>query len=49
MSLVLSLLKELIARPSITPKDEGCQEILIERLKKFNFHIEKMKFAPIHK
>ena len=32
MSAVIELAKELIARPSVTPEDHGCQEHLLEQL-----------------
>lgn len=41
---VLSLAKALISRPSITPSDEGCQEIIIERLCALGFTIERLVF-----
>ncbi|EOD80253.1 N-succinyl-L,L-diaminopimelate desuccinylase [Grimontia indica] len=43
-SAVLSLAKELIGRPSVTPEDEGCQELMIERLETLGFKIERMVF-----
>lgn len=47
MSLTLDLLKELIACPSITPRDEGCQALIAERLKKIGFTIEPMPFGDV--
>jgi len=47
MSKTLELAKALIARRSLTPDDAGCQEILIERLEKLGFHIEKMRFGNV--
>ncbi|WP_299007792.1 succinyl-diaminopimelate desuccinylase [uncultured Shewanella sp.] len=41
---VLALAKELIARPSVTPLDEGCQQLMGDRLKACNFNIESMVF-----
>lgn len=43
-SAVLSLAKGLIARPSVTPEDAGCQALLIARLEKLGFMIEPMVF-----
>lgn len=43
-SPTLALAKDLIRRPSVTPKDEGCQEVMIERLKALGFNIEVMVF-----
>ncbi len=41
---VLSLAKALISRPSVTPSDEGCQDIIIERLSALGFTIEPLVF-----
>lgn len=43
----LELAKALISRRSLTPDDAGCQEILIERLEKLGFSIEKMRFGGV--
>ncbi|NKF50569.1 succinyl-diaminopimelate desuccinylase [Shewanella sp. WXL01] len=43
-SAVLALAKDLISRESITPLDEGCQELMAERLKALGFEIESMVF-----
>ena len=43
-SAVLSLLKDLVSRPSITPEDAGCQPLLISRLEKLGFVCEVMIF-----
>ena len=42
MSKTLELAKELIARCSLTPDDEGCQDILIEHLRHAGFRLEKI-------
>ena len=47
MSATLDLAKQLIARRSLTPDDAGCQEILIERLHKLGFTVEKMRFGNV--
>jgi len=47
MSDTLSLAKALIARRSLTPDDAGCQDILIERLEKLGFKIERMRFGNV--
>ena len=41
---VISLAQDLIRRPSISPNDEGCQQIIAERLEKLGFQIEWMPF-----
>ena len=43
----LELAKALIARRSLTPDDAGCQDILIERLEKLGFKIERMRFGDV--
>lgn len=40
----LALTRELIARPSITPDDAGCQELIGQRLAALGFHLEVMVF-----
>jgi succinyl-diaminopimelate desuccinylase len=43
----LKLASDLIARPSITPDDAGCQAILIERLSAIGFECESMVFGDV--
>jgi succinyl-diaminopimelate desuccinylase len=45
MSATLELLKDLIARASVTPKDEGCQDVLAARLAPLGFREERLNFA----
>jgi len=47
MSETLELAKALISRRSLTPDDAGCQDILIERLQKLGFKIERMRFGNV--
>ncbi len=47
MTATLELACELIARRSLTPDDAGCQEILIEKLEKLGFVIERMRFGNV--
>lgn len=47
MSEALELTKTLISRPSISPADGGCQEILADRLSTRGFHIERLQFGPV--
>ncbi len=42
---VLDLAQQLIRRPSLSPDDAGCQEIMAARLKAIGFHIEAMNFG----
>lgn len=41
----LDLAKQLIARPSVTPDDQNCQQLLAERLHKIGFTVEEMNFG----
>ncbi|MCW5600100.1 succinyl-diaminopimelate desuccinylase [Nitrosomonas sp.] len=43
----LALAQTLIARRSITPVDDGCQAILIDRLKRIGFSIESMRHGEV--
>lgn len=43
----LALAEELLSKVSITPDDAGCQDILIDRLKKLNFNIHPMPFGDV--
>ena len=40
MSRVLELTRELVARPSVTPDDAGCQRLISERLLPLGFNVE---------
>lgn len=44
-SPTLDLACELIARPSVTPQDEGCLTLIAERLAPLGFVCERMDFA----
>jgi succinyl-diaminopimelate desuccinylase len=46
-SQTLNLTRELIARPSVTPEDAGCQQIVVERLAGAGFHAEKLRFGEV--
>jgi succinyl-diaminopimelate desuccinylase len=46
MSLTLQLAEQLIARPSITPEDAGCLELLGQRLAPLGFQGERMDSGP---
>jgi len=45
MSKTLELAKDLISRPSVTPEDEGCQELMMERLGALNFELEPLNIG----
>ncbi len=44
----LRLLEALIARPSVTPADAGCQALVIARLAPLGFVCETLAFGPDH-
>ena len=44
---IIELLQELIQRPSITPYDAGCQQLISERLKNLSFHCETLRFGEV--
>lgn len=47
LSPTLELACALIERPSVTPLDEGCQGLMIERLSACGFDIEPMRIAEV--
>ncbi|WP_024869759.1 succinyl-diaminopimelate desuccinylase [Pseudoxanthomonas suwonensis] len=47
MSEVLDLARELIARPSVTPDDAGCQALLAERLQRAGFACEPLRYGEV--
>ncbi|MGY8872077.1 MAG: succinyl-diaminopimelate desuccinylase [Pseudomonadales bacterium] len=47
LSPTVELTKELISRPSVTPEDAGCQELLIEKLEALGFVIERLPFEDV--
>lgn len=42
---VIDLAQQLIKRPSLSPNDAGCQEIMIQRLEAIGFTVEPMNFG----
>jgi succinyl-diaminopimelate desuccinylase len=47
MSQTLELTRNLMARRSVTPADEGCQEIMRARLAAAGFEIETLRFGNV--
>lgn len=45
MTATLDLTKDLISRPSVTPDDFGCQQLLADRLAAIGFTIEHLRFG----
>ena len=46
-SATIELAKQLISRRSVTPADDGCQALMIERLEALGFHIERLQFEEV--
>ena len=47
MSDILQLACDLIARPSVTPEDAGCQRLIAERLARAGFHCEHLHLGEV--
>jgi succinyl-diaminopimelate desuccinylase len=47
MDRTLELAKQLIERPSVTPNDAGCLELLAERLRPLGFEIHRLRFDNV--
>jgi succinyl-diaminopimelate desuccinylase len=47
MSATLDLTKAMIARPSVSPTDGGCQDMMIERLEPLGFSVERLRFGNV--
>ena len=47
MSITLDLAFDLLRRPSVTPEDAGCQEVLITRLEALGFRIERLRCGAV--
>jgi succinyl-diaminopimelate desuccinylase len=45
--ITLELAKALIARPSITPQDAGCLDIIAARLAPLGFKVERLRFGDV--
>ena len=46
-SPTIDFAQQLISRPSVTPHDEGCQQLIAERLSKVGFQVEHMPFGDV--
>jgi succinyl-diaminopimelate desuccinylase len=47
MSATLELTHDLIARASVTPADEGCQELMASRLSHIGFRVERLRYGNV--
>lgn len=43
----LALTQELIRRASVSPEDQGCLQVIGERLNALGFRVERMPFGPV--
>lgn len=46
-SATILLTQDLIRRPSVSPEDQGCLQVISERLKALGFQVERMPFGPV--
>ncbi len=44
---VVTLAQQLMALPSITPHDAGCQKLIREQLEQSGFHCESLRFDEV--
>ena len=47
MSQTLELTQDLLARRSVTPADEGCQEVMARRLRAAGFRVEPLRYGNV--
>jgi succinyl-diaminopimelate desuccinylase len=47
MSATLELTQDLMARRSVTPADEGCQDVMARRLEAAGFTIERLRYGIV--
>ncbi|MGC4062085.1 MAG: succinyl-diaminopimelate desuccinylase [Aquabacterium sp.] len=46
MTATVRLTEALIARPSVTPEDQGCQDLMTDRLRAIGFECTTLTFGP---
>ncbi len=47
MSPTLALTEDLLRRPSVSPEDHGCIDLICSRLEPLGFRIERLRFGPV--
>jgi len=47
VSATLDLTLDLLRRRSVSPADEGCQDVMIRRLEVLGFRVERLRFGPV--
>ena len=46
-STAVQLTKDLIRRPSVSPEDQGCLEVIGGRLAALGFRVDRLPFGPV--
>src|SRR5512137_1405056 len=47
MSSTLSLTEDLLRRPSVSPEDHGCLDVIGARLQALGFRNERLRYVPV--
>ncbi len=47
LSAAIELTQELIRRPSVSPEDQGCLQIISARLEALGFKVERLTYGPV--
>jgi succinyl-diaminopimelate desuccinylase len=47
MTATLALTEDLLRRPSVSPEDHGCIDVIASRLEPLGFRIERLRFGPV--
>jgi succinyl-diaminopimelate desuccinylase len=47
MADTLELTQDLMSRASVTPADEGCQQLIADRLAAIGFQVEHLRYGPV--
>jgi succinyl-diaminopimelate desuccinylase len=47
LSPTIELTQELIRRPSVSPEDQGCLQIISSRLEALGFKVERLTYGPV--
>ncbi|MFO1399989.1 MAG: succinyl-diaminopimelate desuccinylase [Steroidobacteraceae bacterium] len=47
MSATIELTQDLVSRASVTPLDEGCQDLMAARLERAGFRVEKLRYGNV--
>jgi len=47
MTATLALTEDLLRRPSVSPEDHGCIDVIASRLEPLGFRVERLRFGPV--